>query len=144
MDGALPEDVSTGPEMNQYFYAFALVPILDILGGKINYDYWNTLTNTSWKQVYMDEFEVGTVGLISAVLAIVFCEQWEWVHDVQKAIIGISILAEAIILSRVTAANATDLTDSTTTTKSWYIHTANLVIDIGIAATYVLDVPSIL
>ena len=81
-DGALPEDVSSDPEMNQYFYAFALVPILDIIAGKINYDYWNSLSNTSWIQVYMDEFEVGTVGLISAALAIVFCEQWDWVHDV--------------------------------------------------------------
>ena len=88
----------------------------------------------------MSEFEVGTVGLLSAILAIVFSEQWVWVHDVQKAIVVISLLAESIILSRITAANANDST-GTTTKKSWYIHTANFLIDGGILSSYLLDKP---
>ena len=49
----------------------------------------------------MDEFEVGTIALLSSVLSIVFYGQWDWIESVQKAIIGISIIAETIILSRI-------------------------------------------
>ena len=68
--------------MNSYFYLFTLVPILDILAGKNNYDTWNITTNSSWISVYKSEFEVGAVGLLAAVLSIVFYKEWDWVDDV--------------------------------------------------------------
>ena len=58
---------TSGPKINPFVYAFALAPILDILGGVWNYNEYNSLTTTlyeDWQSLYKTELVTGITTFV--------------------------------------------------------------------------------
>ena len=76
MDSPNPMGPPPPPPSSPLVFAFALVPVCDLLAGYFNYDTWNGLQDTDsttdpylatitahWSSVYLGEFVFGLVGL---------------------------------------------------------------------------------